>query len=110
MRPNETGERTGSGEHRRTDDHTEMSCSDDGKLLHTPEEAARILTIKESWLRRKAGTGAIPSTLVGKHLRFSETDLRDIVERFHRPSRAAPHRSARSRKPSALHTGRGRNP
>jgi hypothetical protein len=37
------------------------------------------LTIGESWLRRKAGQRLIPCTFVGKHLRFTDDDLRAIV-------------------------------
>jgi len=47
--------------------------------LHTPAEAAEILSIRESWLRRKAAARAIPCTFVGKHLRFSEDDIAQIM-------------------------------
>src|SRR5215207_9325271 len=33
-----------------------------GRLLYTPAEAARLLTVPESWLRRKAAARAIPCT------------------------------------------------
>jgi hypothetical protein len=49
--------------------------------LYTPAEAAQILAIKESWLRRKAGTRTISCTFIGKHLRFSDNDLRSIATR-----------------------------
>ncbi|WIX88226.1 helix-turn-helix domain-containing protein [Amycolatopsis sp. DG1A-15b] len=52
---------------------------DAGHLLYTPAAAAERLTIGESWLRRKAGQRLIPCTFVGKHLRFSDEDLRAIV-------------------------------
>ncbi|SFQ74741.1 DNA binding domain-containing protein, excisionase family [Amycolatopsis arida] len=55
--------------------------------LYTPAEAARTLAVKESWLRRQAGVRAIPCTFLGKHLRFSEDDLREIVRRGRRPPR-----------------------
>jgi excisionase family DNA binding protein len=48
-------------------------------FLYTPTQAADLLAIKESWLRRMAGRRAIPCTFLGKHLRFSEHDLRSIV-------------------------------
>lgn len=47
--------------------------------LHTPAEAAEILSIRESWLRHKAAARAIPCTFVGKHLRFSDDDIAQIV-------------------------------
>ncbi|MER5262691.1 helix-turn-helix domain-containing protein [Actinosynnema sp. NPDC002837] len=63
------------------------------RLLHTPAQAARALSVRESWLRRMAGRGEIPCTFLGKHLRFSDADLRSII---HRGSRAA-RRDATSR-------------
>jgi len=47
--------------------------------LYTPAQAAEILTVRESWLRRKAGSRAIPCTFLGKHLRFSARDLDSII-------------------------------
>lgn len=68
-------------------------AADGGRLLHTPAQAARVLSVRESWLRRMAGRGEIPCTFLGKHLRFSDADLRSIV---HRGSRSA-RRNAMSR-------------
>lgn len=48
--------------------------------LYTPAEAAILLAVRESWLRRKAGQRRIPCTFVGRHLRFSAADLAGIVE------------------------------
>jgi excisionase family DNA binding protein len=48
-------------------------------LLYTPGQAAVILAVKESWLRKQAGKRRIPSTHLGKHLRFSHVDLEAIV-------------------------------
>lgn len=60
--------------------------------LYTPAQAADRLAVSESWLRRQAGQRRIPSTRIGKHLRFSATDLGDIVAAGHRQPRR---RSAR---------------
>jgi excisionase family DNA binding protein len=57
-------------------------------LLYTPDQAAVILTVKESWLRRQAGQRRIPSTCLGKHLRFSHADLEAIVASAQRPTRS----------------------
>jgi len=51
--------------------------------LHTPSEAAGILAVRESWLRRKAGQRLIPCTFLGKHLRFSDADLTAIADSGH---------------------------
>jgi excisionase family DNA binding protein len=55
------------------------SAAEDDFVLYTPAQAAALLAVKESWLRRKAGQRAIPCTFVGKHLRFSTHDLRAIT-------------------------------
>ncbi len=48
--------------------------------LHTAAEAARILKVRESWLKTtKASARLIPCTFVGKHLRFSDDDIADIM-------------------------------
>ncbi|WP_157360642.1 helix-turn-helix domain-containing protein [Amycolatopsis thermoflava] len=72
-------------------------------ILFTPAQAADRLTVRESWLRRKAGERKIPCTFLGKHLRFSEADLHAIVANGHRiagPSRrqARRHRGPHSRR------------
>lgn len=64
--------------------------SDDQSAMHelqlfTPSAAAEILAVKESWLRRKAGTRSIPCTFLGRHLRFSVEDLRAITHQGAQP-------------------------
>jgi excisionase family DNA binding protein len=53
--------------------------------LHTPAEAAEILKVRESWLRAKAAARSIPCTFVGKHLRFSDDDIAEIMKAGARP-------------------------
>lgn len=67
-----------------------MSRVDPGgaRLLFTPEEAAELLGIKPSWLRRKAAARAVPCTFIGKHLRFSRADLDAILAAGEQPSRS----------------------
>jgi excisionase family DNA binding protein len=48
-------------------------------LLYTAEQAAALLQVNPSWLRKKATARTIPCTFVGKHLRFSHTDLEVII-------------------------------
>ena len=43
------------------------------------------MRIRESWLRGKAAARAIPCTFVGKHLRFSDDDIAQIVAEGARP-------------------------
>lgn len=48
-------------------------------LLYTPEQAAELLQVTATWLRKKATARAIPCTFIGKHLRFSPADLTAII-------------------------------
>ncbi|MER6145419.1 helix-turn-helix domain-containing protein [Streptomyces sparsogenes] len=47
--------------------------------MHTPEQAAALLQVPASWLRKKSAAGRIPCTRVGRHLRFSTEDLNAII-------------------------------
>ncbi|MFI5589372.1 helix-turn-helix domain-containing protein [Amycolatopsis sp. NPDC051758] len=66
----------------------------DEQLLYTPAQAAERLSLKESWLRRKAGLREIPCNRQGKHLRFSAADLQSIVNK----GSGAPERRQRGRR------------
>jgi hypothetical protein len=59
------------------------------QLLFTPGQAAQLLAVSESWLRRRAGRRAIACTFLGKHLRFSVADMAAIASQgsqvVHRP-------------------------
>jgi excisionase family DNA binding protein len=60
---------------------------DDAVLLLTPGQAAALLQVRESWLRRRAAERRVPCSFVGKHLRFSRADLDAIVAAGARPAR-----------------------
>lgn len=66
--------------------------------LHTPAEAAEILSVPESWLRKKAAARVIPCTFLGKHLRFSDADITQIIESGARQPRTGAHRSPGARR------------
>jgi excisionase family DNA binding protein len=53
--------------------------------LYTPADAARVLKVPESWLRKRAAARVIPCTFLGKHLRFSDEDLAKIVSSGAKP-------------------------
>ncbi|QFZ24245.1 DNA-binding protein [Saccharothrix syringae] len=63
--------------------------------LYTPAQAAELLAVRESWLRRRAGRRQVPCTFLGKHLRFSAADLRVIAAQGARAVRTPRHRPAR---------------
>lgn len=70
----------------------------DGPRVHTPAQAAELLTVSESWLRRQAGQRRIPCTYLGRHLRFSDRDLDAIVTAGARPANSSGRRGTRSRR------------
>ncbi len=48
--------------------------------IYTAAEAAGILKVRESWLKTKAAARLIPCTFIGKHLRFSDDDIAEIMK------------------------------
>lgn len=74
---------------------------DSGQLLFTPAQAAVVLQVRESWLRRRAAQRRVACSFLGKHLRFSRADLEAIVTDARRPSTAPRPRipRVRSRRP-----------
>lgn len=48
-------------------------------LLYTARQAADLLQVSPSWLRKKASARAVPCTFIGKHLRFSAADIAAII-------------------------------
>lgn len=66
------------------------------RLLLTPGQAAEVLQVRESWLRRRVAERRVPCCFVGKHLRFSWADLEAIVADGAHPARVAgPHHRRR---------------
>lgn len=54
--------------------------------LYTPAQAAKVLAVRESWLRRRAAERRVPCTFLGKHLRFSHYDVAAIAAAGARPA------------------------
>ncbi|MEV5301123.1 helix-turn-helix domain-containing protein [Amycolatopsis methanolica] len=54
-------------------------AADPAPVLFTPAQAAELLQVRESWLRRRAARRQVPCTFLGKHLRFSRANLEQIV-------------------------------
>ncbi|HVX70407.1 MAG TPA: helix-turn-helix domain-containing protein [Mycobacteriales bacterium] len=48
-------------------------------LLLNISEAAAALNVPEGWLRKKVTERLVPHTRLGKHVRFTEEHLRQIV-------------------------------
>ncbi|MFJ8955085.1 helix-turn-helix domain-containing protein [Streptomyces sp. NPDC102381] len=47
--------------------------------LFTADQAADLLQIPASWLRKKAAAGQIAHTRIGRHLRFCRADLEQLI-------------------------------
>ena len=77
------------------------------QVLFTPAQAAAQLQVRESWLRRRAARRAVPCTFLGKHLRFSQDDIKQIAAAAAQPPNAAIEGSRTRR--SAAHTRPARN-
>jgi hypothetical protein len=63
---------------------------DSVQLSFTPSQAAQLLQVRESWLRRRAARRLVPCTFLGKHLRFSRDDLKSIIACAARPADTGP--------------------
>src|SRR4051794_32264942 len=48
--------------------------------LLTIAEAAAVLNVPENWLRKKVTARAVPFTLIGRHVRFTDEHLDQIIE------------------------------
>lgn len=83
--------RASSGKRSATENGVEGGVEGDGggadARLYTPAEAAELLTVRESWLRRQAGQRRIPCTMIGRHLRFSPRDVDAIIAAGARPAK-----------------------
>ncbi len=77
-------------------------------MLLTPGQAANLLQVRESWLRRRAAQRRVPCTFLGKHLRFSPADLTQIIAEAARPSADTP--STPPRGTRTIHQSPGRTP
>lgn len=73
-------------------------CSHCGEpeRLYTAEEARAFLGgIAASWLEKGASNGRIPATYIGRYLRFSTSNIREI-QQMHERRPVSEHRSLRS--------------
>jgi excisionase family DNA binding protein len=76
-------------------------------MLFTPTQAAELLQVPESWLRRRAARRLVPCTFLGKHLRFSRANLDQILADAARPATINPRAASGT---SAAPRRRGRPP
>lgn len=61
--------------------------------IHTLDEAAGILRVKESWLERQAAARKIPFTMLGGSYRFTTDHLAQIVRMHEHAPSAEPARN-----------------
>jgi excisionase family DNA binding protein len=48
--------------------------------LFTIAEAAVVLNVPENWLRKKVTAGDVPHTRLGRHVRFTDAHLDQIID------------------------------
>jgi hypothetical protein len=77
-------------------------------LLYTAAQAAAMLQVRPSWIRRKAAARTIPCRYLGKHLRFTREDITAITTLAAPASPSATHPAMptqhRPHQPSPHHT------
>jgi excisionase family DNA binding protein len=93
--PSTDGGQGGDGVAARSRPASGPVAGDPVPLLFTPAQAATVLQVRESWLRRRAASREVPCTFLGKHLRFSREDLEQIVADAARRVTAPPSRVGR---------------
>jgi excisionase family DNA binding protein len=47
--------------------------------VYTIAEAAKLLRVPDGWLRKKVTAGLVPHTRLGKHVRFTDEHLDQII-------------------------------
>jgi len=68
-------------------DIVQARANDEAKLrLYTAPQAAALLQVSPSWLRKKATARQVPCTFVGRYLRFSADDVASILRTGARPA------------------------
>jgi helix-turn-helix protein len=68
-------------------------------VLFTPEQAAALLQVRPSWLRRRAAARTVPCRFLGKHLRFAREDIAEIAVASRQPPRTPTEPVTRYRQP-----------
>lgn len=71
--------------------------------IYTMSEAAHLLRVPEGWLRKKVTAGSVPHTRLGKHVRFTDAHLRQIIAAGEQP--ATPHGGLQGLSPRARRPG-----
>jgi excisionase family DNA binding protein len=73
-----------------TDGRSVLACEELSMTpLYTISEAAEVLHVPFSWLRDKVTAGQVPHTRLGRHVRFTQAHLGEIVAAGERPVAAA---------------------
>ena len=58
----------------------QLLANDANGRLYTVSQAAAILHLAEAWIYERTRKKAIPHRKLGKHIRFTDTDLSAIVQ------------------------------
>lgn len=106
--PGVRGQSGGTGAPGGAGPSTGEPAGDPVPTLFTPAQAAELLQVPESWLRRRATRRLVPCTLLGKHLRFSRANLDQILADAARPATTTSRAASATR--AAPRRRRGRSP
>jgi len=68
--------------------HREAEVSLSEPLLKAAD-AARLLAVRQSWVYEAVRTGRLPCIRVGRHIRFTRTDLEAWLREQREPGRVA---------------------
>lgn len=58
--------------------------------LLTVDEAAELLSVPASWLRKRVAERKVPCTRLGRHVRFTREQLQDVITASSQPVASAP--------------------
>jgi len=60
-------------------------------VTHSPAEAGEMVGKGENWMKTKARQRLIPHTRVGRTIRFSSSDVAEIIRMFRQPAQVPAH-------------------
>ncbi|MHB2023128.1 MAG: helix-turn-helix domain-containing protein [Mycobacteriales bacterium] len=87
-------------EHGEASEHPALPSTCGIALLTIPQAAA-VLNVAENWLRKKVTAAQVPHTRLGRHVRFTEEHLRQIVAAGEQAVPPSPPRGRRGLSPRA---------
>lgn len=60
-------------------------------VTHSPAEAGAMVGKSENWMRTQARKRLVPHTRVGRTIRFTSSDVAEIIRMFRQPAQVPAH-------------------